>query len=177
MAAPRFGDVLHNKSDLNRIGLAQQEQFQDRPKKSLLQIASENSGNLELLLRSLPDLYGYLADVRRGLRTRWNAWDVFETDTNAAPSTNNQGELFDCRNRNGGIPWDSFTIDSVGGAGTTMQALINERGRWVPVSAGDVFDNGEIWSFRIRVTTAGSGTGRITVTSYIPGIGGLSKGP
>lgn len=171
-AVSQMVDYLKNRSNLDRIGLARHEEEQDRPKKSLMRILDENSGELEKLLRSMPQLYGLLADVRRGLRTRWNAWDVYDVNTNSVPTTGN-GTRFDCMSINGGVPWDSFTIDSVGGAGTTMEVMVNDRGRWVPVNAGDVFDNGEIWSIMVRVTTAGAGTGRLTFTSYIPGVGGL----
>lgn len=167
-------DYLKNKSDLNRIGLAQQEQLQDRSKKSLKQILDENSAGLEKLLRSAPQLQAVLADIRRGLRSRANSFTVREFDTNTIPVTGN-GVEYQAARHNGGVPWDSFTLQQFGGvAAGNMRLSINGSDELVPVE-GDFQDNLEIWTIRLRATTGAAGTGRVVLTSYIPGLAGLER--
>lgn len=165
---------LRAMANLNRVGIAKHEEAQGEPKKSLLQVLNERSGDLEKLLRTMPQIEHLLRDLRRGMRSRANSFFVEEFDTSTVPATAPSGVIFDCAKLNGGVPWDSFTIDDVGGAGTTLRAIVNGS-KPLPVGAGDFFDNLEIWTLNLRVLTGGAGTGRVVMTSYVPGIGGLSR--
>lgn len=164
---PQAVQPERDAADLNRIGLAKQEQWQNRVPFSQLKMSQDE---LEGLMRVLPQLTQVLADVRKGVRTRWNFCDVIEFDTNSEPATGN-GFHLNVSKLTGGYPLDSVTIDDVGGAGTTMRATINGKGRF-RVDQGDVFDNGEIWDAHFFVGTGAAGTARLFITAYIPGIGG-----
>jgi hypothetical protein len=160
--------------NLDRVGLAKHEEKQSFHDKSLMQILSENRGDVERLIRSMPQIEHVLRDLRKGLRDKSNSINVKHFDTAAAPATNTgAGIMFRCHEANGGVPWNAFTILSVGGAGTTMDVSINDSD-WIPgVAAGDREENLEIWKIAFRVRTGGAGTATVMLYSYIPGIGGL----
>ena len=154
-----FTDTLRTVGNLNRIGLATQEK---RTRKSPLQILNENSAELEAILRSLPQIQQWAADVLKGLPARANGCELVTFDTNSVPATGN-GFRLELPKMTGGFPLQSLTVDSVGGAGTTMQASINGS-KFFRVDAGDVFDTLDIWHATFRVTSGGAGTANLFCT-------------
>lgn len=159
--------------NLNRTGLAVHEEAQGGAGMTPWQIFHDRASG-ERLLRVVNQAEFLLKDIRKGLRDKSNSVTVKTFDTNAAPATNQGAGVFlTAEKNNGGVPWNGFTIKSVGGAGTTMDVSINDCD-WIPsVASGDIEENLEIWKIAFRVRTGGAGTATIILYSYIPGIGGL----
>ncbi len=151
------------KAALSRYGVAEQEQYQDE---------TPQQDATEKLIRTLEHMNSVLQDLRKGALARENSLQVRTFATDAIPATG-RGIQFECRRINGGIPWNSFRIQSVGGAGTTLTVSINGSEE-IPVAAGDGEDHMEIETIVLRVGTSAAGTARIVLGSYIPGLTGLT---
>lgn len=162
----------HRLDLTNRSGVAQIETMEESRDdlvsvpdaiKQMRQALNGMTEDLSKLARIEP-LFEQLMLRAAAMRVRANSHRIFEFNTNAAPTTNDQGQKLDVRTIFGGEPGMTVSILSVGGG--NLEVNINGEG-WQSVLKGDFFDNETITEISVRVTTGAAGTARIRLGAYV----------
>lgn len=155
----------------NRSGVAQIHTFEDeagRPPTlaEAIQEFRDAREDMARMQRIVPIVEKALRDLSAGMQRRANSHHVLRLDTNSAPLTDDQGRKIDVPTVFGGEPGLSLRVVGVGGG--NLEININGQG-WLPVSAGDLYENETILTLAVRVTSGGAGTAILRLGAYLGG--------
>lgn len=131
----------------------------------LLRGWDSDEDKLARLAEIMPIMEQVLLGARRGMLVREDAHEVISRSTDTGSVLlNSEGERFDMPTVFGGVPANSVRVVAVGGG--NLQVNINGKG-WLPVAAGDRYPDETIWTLRVRVTAAASGTAIVRIGAFI----------